>query len=360
MALFAPCLFGGGAERVMLTLAGEFARRGAAVDLVLARAEGPLLPFIPAGVRLVDLRLRATITSVPRLLRYLRRERPAALLATLHAAEPALVARRFAGGDLRVVVRYANTFSREFADSGWRRKATLTLLKRLLPGADAVIAVSRRAAADLRRSVPRAAHLVRALPSPIVVPEIAAQARAPVEHPWFADSRAPIVLAAGRLARQKDQPTLLRAFAALAASRDARLVVLGEGPERAKLAALGRRLGIAGRVDFPGWVANPYAHMARAAVFVQSSTYEGLPLTLVEAMACGTPVVSTDCPSGPREILEDGRYGRLTPPGDWRALADAVARTLDAAAAPEPLIARADAWSAGPSADRYLETMFPS
>ncbi len=361
VALFLPSLDGGGEERMMLHLAGNLIRRGAAVDLILARAEGPLLAALPAGVRLADLRADSHAASLAGLLHHLRRrrERPDALLATLQAAVPALLAKRFFLRDLRTIVRYASTFSRAFADHGHRKRAMLTLLKRLLPHADAVVAVSSGAADDLMRAAPAAAHLVRTAPNPVVTPDVPARADAPVEHRWFHGRRAPVLVAAGRLVRSKDYPTLLRAFAEVAAARDVRLVALGEGPEREPLAALARRLDVAGRVDFPGWVANPLAYLARADAFVLSSAYEGCPTVLIEAMACGTPVVSTDCPHGPREILAGGRYGRLAPPGDWRALAAAIRGTLDAPADPGTAIARAHAWTVEASVDRHVEILNP-
>ena len=156
---------------------------------------------------------------------------------------------------------------------------------------------------------------MRVVPNPVPHDDVAAMAAAPLDHPWFDEPGVPVILSAGRLVGQKDFSTLIRAFAQVVKSRPARLVILGEGRERGALAALARELGVAEGVDLPGFVANPFAWMARARVFAVSSIYEGLSMVLVEAMACGTPVVSTDCPHGPRELLEDGRWGRLVPVG---------------------------------------------
>jgi len=171
-------------------------------------------------------------------------------------------------------------------------------------------------------------------------------------------------LGVGRLDPQKDFPTLIRAFARVRAQRPARLIVLGaEGHERhskyvAELKALPARLGIADDVDLPGFRHNPFAFMSRAAVFVLSSIYEGLGNVLIEALACGTPVVSTDCPSGPAEILEGGRFGALVPVGDDAAMAAAIAATLDRPPAAATLRERARMFSVERAVDRYLDLMF--
>lgn len=355
VALFVQSLDGGGAERVMLELARQLARRRFAVDFLVTRAGGALWGSVPENVRLLNLNSWKAVASLPGLVRYVRRARPAALLSTLEASNvTALLAKRFFVPDLRLIVRQGSNCTAQFRNRGLRTRMATVAMKRLLPVADAVIAVSSGVAEDLRRTVPRAGP-VWPVPNPVVTPELLEKARSPVDHPWFGDPRAPVVLTAGRLAADKDQPTLLRAFAAVRKTRPARLMVLGDGPDRGRLAALARELGIQDDVDFRGFQSNPFAWMARAQVFALSSVFEGLPAALIEAMACGTPVVSTDCPSGPREILEGGRWGRLAPVGDWRALARAMRDTLDDPIAPARLIARASHYSAAASMARHLE-----
>jgi glycosyltransferase involved in cell wall biosynthesis len=180
-----------------------------------------------------------------------------------------------------------------------------------------------------------------------------------VDHVWFGPDEPPVVLAAGRLRASKDFGTLLEAFARVRRTRTARLMVLGEGGEREALARQARRLRVDGDVEFPGFVANPFAYMARAGVFVLTSRYEALGNVLVEALACGCSVVSTDCPVGPAEVLDGGRYGRLVPVGDVEALAGAIAAALDSPDAPERLEKRAADFSAGRIADLYLEAVSP-
>ena len=357
VALFVPSLGGGGAERVMLELARQLARRRFAVDFLVTRGGGALRGSVPENVRLLNLNSWKAVASLPGLVRYVRRERPAALLSSLEASNvAALLAKRFFVRDLRLIVRQQSNRTAQFRAGGFRTRMALGAMKRLLPAADAVIAVSSGVAEDLRRTVPRAGP-VWPVPNPVVTPELLEKAGSPVDHPWFGDPRTPVVLTAGRLAAEKDQPTLLRAFAAVRKARPARLMVLGDGPDRGRLETLARELGIRDDVDFRGFQPNPFACMARARLFVLSSIYEGLPAALIEAMACGTPVVSTDCPSGPREILEGGRWGRLVPVGDWRALARAMRDTLDDPIAPERLIARAGHYSAEASMTRHLELL---
>jgi glycosyltransferase involved in cell wall biosynthesis len=177
---------------------------------------------------------------------------------------------------------------------------------------------------------------VRVIYNPVVSPELYEKADAPVEHPWFQPHQPPVVLAAGRLVALKGYDTLLRAFARVRQETPARLVILGEGPERPNLERLAAELGVAADVDMPGFDPNPFRYMKRAGVFVLSSRYEGLPNVLIQALACGCPVVSTDCPSGPSEILDGGRYGALVPVDDVEAMAGAIVRALLGQVAPAP------------------------
>ena len=200
----------------------------------------------------------------------------------------------------------------------------------LFPLADRIVAVSDGVGASLVRHLGMRPSSVRRIYNPVVGPEIRALARQSPAHPWFEEGAPPVILAVGRLVRVKDFPVLLRACARLFVHRSARLVFVGDGPERPSLERSVRRYGLVHRVAFLGWQDNPFAFMSRAAVFVLSSRHEGLPLALVEALACGCPCVSTDCPSGPSEILDKGRFGPLVPVGDDLALAAAIDRILDA------------------------------
>jgi glycosyltransferase involved in cell wall biosynthesis len=197
------------------------------------------------------------------------------------------------------------------------------------PWADGIVAVSQGVADDLAQQIGIPRERIQVILNPIVTPELQRKAKAPLEHPWFSPGQPPVVLAVGRLHPQKDYPTLLEAFAQVRQARPARLLILGEGGERSRLEALIHQLGLEEDVSLPGFVENPFAYMSHASVFVLSSRWEGLPTVLIEALYCGAPLVATDCPSGPREILANGQYGRLVPVSDVRALAKAVEVTLD-------------------------------
>lgn len=342
----------------MLGIARGLAQRGLPVDLVLARATGPFLGMVPDDVRLVDLRSWRTSSSLPSMLKYLRRECPGALVSSHpHANVNALLSRKLLAGRLPVIALRSTNFSLRHADAGPKERVAMQMEKRLLPSASAVVAVSSAVADDLRRIAPRTAPLLHVIHDPVVWPDHADQAAMPVTHPWFNGAGPPVILAAGSLVKLKGYAVLLAAFARLAKLRDARLVILGEGPERGRLTQLAERLEIGRLVDFPGFQVNTLAHMAKADLLVLSSTYEALPNTLIEAMACGLPVVSTNCPNGPDEILEGGKWGRLVPVNDSQALAEGILETLDKSVGPGLLKARAAAYSAQTSIDRYMELL---
>jgi len=331
LALFVPSLEGGGAERVMVLLANGLVARGAAVDLVLAQARGPNLARLDADVRVVDLRASRVIAALPALVRYLRRERPRAMLSALsHANVVAVLARGLAGVPIRLVLSEHNDLSSACAIDR-RQRLLIGLMRRTYRRADGVVAVSAGVAADLAAvlGLPRAR--LEVIHNPVVTPALFERSAAPLSHPWFQPDQPPVVLAVGRLNPHKNFGLLIRAFARLRARRPARLLILGEGEQRRELEALVRKYGLERDVQLPGFVDNPYPYMRRAAVFAVTSRSEGFSLVLVEAMACGVPVVSTDCPGGgPAEVLQGGRWGRLVPVDDEAALAEALARALDA------------------------------
>jgi glycosyltransferase involved in cell wall biosynthesis len=332
IALFLPTLCCGGAERVMVNLARGFAERGLEVDLVLARAEGPYLAEVPKDVHIVDLNARRLLRSLPGLVHYLRRERPVAMISTLnHANIIAIWARQMAKAPLVLIIREDNTMSVSAANELRIRDKLLPHLMQLFyPWANEVIAVSHGVAEDLIERIGLPAEKVKVIYNPIVTPDLFIKAQESLDHPWFRSGEPPVILGVGRLTKQKDFSSLIHAFALVRKERPARLMILNEGEERPRLEALVRELGLEQDVALPGFVDSPYKYMKRAAVFVLSSKYEGLGNVLVEAMACGTPVVATDCPSGPAEILGGGKWGRLVAVGDVNALAQAIFRTLDA------------------------------
>jgi glycosyltransferase involved in cell wall biosynthesis len=381
---------GAGAERIWLNLAGAFAARGHRVDLVLGRRTGHLADAVPRGVRVVDLAVRSRLpllgaalrdpasarslapaltslpppwilAAVPALADYLVRERPDALLSALSYSNVAVLwARERAGVPVRVAISEHNTLSVRSANARARRWRVLPAVEaRWYPRADAILAVSEGVADDLARTAGLPRERIAVTYNPIVSDALAAAAREPVAHAWVAPDAPPVVLGVGKLKPQKGFDVLLRAFARVRAARTARLVILGEGPQRRALERLARELGIANDVALPGFVANPFAWMAKSAVFALSSRWEGLPSVLIEALACGCAVVSTDCPSGPAEILEAGRLGPLVPVGDAAALGDAIARALLAPGDADPRRARAYDFAVDRVAPRYLAALLP-
>ncbi|WP_148221295.1 glycosyltransferase [Truepera radiovictrix] len=344
---------------MMVNLAHGFLECGARVDLVLAAARGPYLNQVKPDIRIIDLTSPGVFASLPKLVRYLHRQRPDALLTTLnHASVVALLARRLAGVPTRVINRESNMLFPGTVHS-LKRKILREAVRRTYPWADAHIAVSQGVAEDLQRFVPLPSERVFTIYNPVVTDTLQEKARAPLEHPWFNEGEPPVILGVGRLAPQKDFPTLIRAFAEMRRKRPVRLVILGEGGERGALEALVTELGIAADVDLPGFVDNPFAYMARAHLFVLSSRFEGLPGVLIQAMACGCPVVATDCPSGPSEVLAGGQYGPLVPVGDAAALAEAMTKTLAAPPPREKLQGRAADFSEQATVPRYLEVLLP-
>ena len=358
VAFFLPTLGAGGAERCIVTVARGFSARGIPVDMVVASAIGPNRARIPAQVRLVDLESEHVLASLPRVVRYLRRERPSVIVAALdRACLVALWARRIAAVPTRVVISIRNTLSVDLGTSPMlRARAMLPLMRLFYPKADAIVTVSDGVAADLAQVTRLPAQRIRTIYNPVVTSELWEAANQPLSHPWFGEGQPPVLLAGGRLEEQKDFETLLQAFALVRARRGARLVILGDGGRRADLESTVERLGLQDSVALPGFIDKPFPYMARAAVFVLSSKYEGLPAVLVEALALGTPVVSTNCPSGPREILADGKYGRLVPVGDAPALAASICDALAEGRQPVPR----EAWGRFQmehAIDSYLEVV---
>jgi len=329
-AIFISSMGGGGAQRVVVNIVQGMAARGAAVDLLLARPRGPLLTEIPPGVRIVRVGRGHVSAALPAVVRYLRRERPAAMLTALdYVNVVALAARRLAGVPTRMVVTEHNTLSVAIRNAVRRRRRLLPpLMRRTYPWADEIVAVSRGVADDLAETLHLDRERVRVIYNPIVNAGARERARAPLEDPWFGPGLPPVILAVGGFRPQKDYATMIRAFALVRRQVAARLLVLGDGKGRPAVEALVAEAGLGADVRLPGFVDNPLAWMRRAAVYVLSSQWEGLPTVLIEALYCGIPIVSTDCPSGPREILDGGRYGRLVPAGSPESLAEGLLAAL--------------------------------
>ena len=393
-------LHGGGAERAMLNLAAALIARGHRADLVIPRLAGDYRAAIPGGIRVWRARLPGTDRQFLRAVRRSGVQVEAMTVNPFGAARTWLVLRRkypaipvLRGSGLRSIYPYAHFLAQYIREvrphvlvsalpgpnavavcaaelteravpvvaTVWNNIAAeyppewLAASRTLYPLADAVVAVSGGVAESVRRSVGVDAGRVRTIHSPIPAGSIRRLAQAEVAHPWFADGEPPVVLSVGREVPQKDHPTLVEAFGLARREVDARLLILGRlsAPCREGLRSLARGLGVEGDLGFVDFDENPYRYMRRAGLLALSSRWEGLPTVILEALACGTPVVSTDAPYGPREIL--GGWGDLPPVGDARALARALVATLRGERpAAEALRARAADFSEEKAADAYV------
>jgi glycosyltransferase involved in cell wall biosynthesis len=325
----------------MLRLAEGFKRRGYKVLVIAATARGENLSWVPPGAELVDLRAGRMTRALLPLTRVLRARRPAAVVSALDEANVvAVAASRLCGVAVPVVLstQAAQSACEEHA-RGLRARFILPwLVRRLYKRADAMVAVSRAAAADLTRLLGLPPDRVVAIPNPVVDAHIDRMRDQPISHPWIEQiGDAPLIVAVGRLAPQKDYSLLLRAFAQSRSSvARARLAILGQGELRAELESLARSLNLGDAVLFAGYQENPYSWMRRADVLALSSKFEGLPTVVIEGLACGARIVATNCPTGPEEILEGGKWGSLVAVGDVEAFAGALSAALRMGRWPQP------------------------
>lgn len=328
IALIGPLKQWGGLERLFISLANEFVKAGHDVEIVRIRGgDTPYPDELDPAVRVTTLATRGKAGAIPRVARWMRQERPDAVLTVKdHTAQVCVLARLLVRRPPRLVVVVSNMLSYVA-----RRRTQRALIPRLYPRADRIVALSDGVAEDLRTTFGIDRSRVDVIYQPVVPDDLAMHLARPVEHPWFAkDADVPVLLGAGRLTPQKNFHLLISALARLRERRAARLVILGEGDERDSLRRHAHELGVTDAVDLYGAVPDPLPWMAACGAFVLSSRYEGFANVVAEALASGARVISTDCPSGPREILHDGRYGWLVPPGDAPALADAIEQALDA------------------------------
>ena len=372
IAVVVPHLDRGGADLVVLNLARGLIERGYRVDLLLLKKINTLADEIPPearwffleregihgfrdrahlarrfGLRILKLLRTDLLKDARSVAAYIDEEEPDCILPSLpRAKSAALLALSFTRLNpvtIPIVHSVLMNISRRFH----------TLYAILFPVADRVVAVSDGVADNLSLKLEFPRERISRIYNPVVTSKIDELSRAVPDHPWMSGDGPPVILSAGRLARAKDFPTLLRAFRQVSRNREVRLMILGEGRQRRRLEKMIRKMGLETIVSLPGWVSNPYAFMSRASLIVLSSKNEGLPTVLIEAMACGCPCVSTNCPSGPAEILDDGRFGPLVPVGNDSALAEAMERVLDSPPDKDALLARAQEFSLEASVDIY-------
>jgi len=356
LAIYLPNFDGGGVERMKLILIDAFIRMGIDVVVAIHRREGELLHMLPPDVHVVPLEVARTAQALPKMVRFLRALKPHVLLSSMgHNNIVAVWARAIARTDTAVIISQHNALSRESVEMGnWQHRAMPAFYRRFGGWADGIIAVSEGVRVDMAEHTGIPLDRIDTIYNPVIDHDFARRAALPTHHPWLENPLLKVFVGVGRLVGQKDFPTLIRAFSVLRAP-EARLLILGNGPERAPLQELIRSLGLKNRVQLVGFKHNPLPFISRATALVMSSRYEGFGNVLVEAFGCGTAVISTDCPYGPAEILDGGRWGQLVPVGDPAALAKAMERQLMAPWPSAALRKRAQTQHVDTVARRYLE-----
>lgn len=331
IALLVPTLEVGGVERVFANLATGMHERGNEVEVVVGSAGGAMTALVEKDVSILVLGSKHIMRSVPRLANYLRSRKPEVLIAGMtHCSAAAVTARLIARQETKIIATEHNTMSLVIANTaGVKYRMMPVWGHAALSMADAVVAVSDGVAGDLSKQTGIARNRIRVIYNPVIHAKLFAAAAEDVRHPWFQPGQPPVVLGVGRLEKQKDFPMLVRAFRLLRERRRARLMILGEGPDRTRIEQAISDAGLSEDVALPGSENNPSRFMSRAAVFAMSSLWEGFGMALVEALALGIPVVSTNCAHGPEEILCDGRFGALVPVGDHESMAHRMIAALE-------------------------------
>jgi glycosyltransferase involved in cell wall biosynthesis len=359
LAFFIPDLSVGGAEQVAITIVNGLAERGYDIDLLLSRASGELQSELSDQVSIVELPPSKTpavgvVAHLPSLVSYLHRRKPAALFPHLeHPSIVCLTINRLLDTDTTVIPTQHSAFGHE-VEATPKDRIVERVVPHLYPASDQIISVSEGVADSLVDQTPVDRGDVSVLHNPVDVERIRERASRPVDHDWVESDDRDVVLFVGRHAGQKNLDGWVRAFERVVdRNPNARAIIAGKGQCREDIVATVERRGLSDVVSLPGYVDNPYRYMAQADTFLLSSRYEGLPTVLIECLSVGCPVVSTDCPSGPREILSDGEYGTLVPVGDVDGLAEAVCDTLADPPDADRLRSRADDFSPRPVFDEY-------
>lgn len=329
IALYAPNLAGGGAERVISNLAAGFSKKGYEVDLLLVKAVGPYLADIPELVRVIDLGCSRTLFSLPKLVNYLRAEKPDVLFSSLmHSSTIALWASKLAGVKTRVFIRQPNMLMPSHEVETFASKIRKKIFLKTAVLAEKVIVTSEMMAKEFQLCSRISKHKIEIIHNPVSLDNIKEKSQIFIDHPWLKEGEPPVILAVGRLVVAKDFYTLIKAFAIVQEVTPARLIILGEGELRGELEQLIKKLGVDEKVKMPGFVANPYQYMNHAKVFALSSLWEGFPNGLIEALICDMAVVSTDCEGGASEILEQGKWGELVPVANEELMAKSIIKVL--------------------------------
>lgn len=356
-ALLLPNMRGGGAERVALRLAEDFLAAGHQVDLVLLEAVGELIPLLPRQVRVFGLNATRIRSAIGPLCRYFRERKPDAIQISMWPVTVVgLLAHRLVASKARVVLSDHIPLSKQYSNLGNAGLAALgASIAAFYPLANARVVVSHQAADDLARVSGIRRDSIDVVYNPVSTPLAQSGLRPDIECLWGGSEAR--IITVGSFKEQKNHALLIRSFARLRRNRPAKLMILGDGLLRPVLEALAVTEGVPDDVIMPGFSTDPWPYYASANLFALSSDYEGYPLVLIEAMRSGLTIVSTDCQSGPREILADGEFGTLVPVGDEAAFASALELGLQSQCDPGRLRARAETLSGQGTSDRYLQLM---
>lgn len=348
-----------GVDRAMQNLIPAIVKRGYPVDLLHVRKHGPNIRESHQNLNIIDLGAKHVYSSFGALVKYLKTEKPEVMLSDKDRVNrTALIARALAGVPTRLVLSSGTTISIDLTTRGaFERWLQRTSMGKLYPYADNVIVTSRGVADDMAEYTGLSRELIEVVPSPVINSDLFTKELPIPDHRWYREKSVPVILGVGELSRRKDFETLLRAFAKIRSQRQCRLVLLGKGNKRDELNATAKNLGIDDDFDMPGFVSSPYSYMAHASVLGFTSLWEGLGFVVIEALALGTPVVATDCPSGPREILNNGEYGSLVAIRDIDKFADALADALDNPAPKSHLQKAAFPYEIENSTSAYLRSM---
>ena len=355
IAIFFETLGAGGIEQTCLKLTKGLHFSGVRVDLLLRSLEGELVSLLPKEINTVNFSTSRVLTTIFPLVRYLRKEKPAVIISNGSAIN---IATLMARGLVRncntrlIITQRTNTFSK--TKSSFKSRISLFCMRWLYPKAEVVVGVSDGVSRALEERLGIEKGSVKTIHNGIVDEGFYERANEPLEHEWFKAGSPPVLLAVGRLVEQKDFATLLRAFSLLRKNRSVRLIILGEGRLRSQLEKQIDDLGLKDDVRMPGFDINPLKYYKNCSAFVLSSRFEGLAGVIIEALACGCPVVATDCPSGPAEVMKNGEYGLLVPVGNSQALAEAMGEILDFPPDPAPGIQRAEEFSVKKAVSNYL------
>ena len=351
--LYMPSCQIGGAEKTFIDLAKGLLLRGISVDILVSKLKGSGFK-LDDSISVVILDRYRFIFGIPKLIKYLKNKK-IILFAMTGSRLDALIIKKILGNKIKCVIRVDSNLTHQYSCGSIRTKLLLRTLGRCYHLADAIICVSDGAADDFKQAVPKAAHLVSTIYNPITSPATLEKSKQPLRYPWFnSGDNIPTAIFVGRLSRAKRCDLILKAFVEVLKTTKARLLIVGDGVERKNLEKLTNTLGIGDNVYFMGFQSNPYPYIAQSRVLVLASAFEGFPTVIVEAMFLGVPVVSSDCPSGPREILQDGKYGKLFAVGDHKAMAKLILETFNSPVNAQSLIDRAKIFSVDSSVENYL------